>query len=379
MAFLRTLSMICNFSIKFADAPVLRVRQSIYHRRSRSYHMFTIDGSFGEGGGQILRTSVAMAAITETPVRIRNIRSNRPNPGLSAQHLTAIEAVASLTGAEVSGLAIRSTEVTFVPGEIRGGAYRLNIGTAGSISLLLQCLIPVALHSPETVLFDITGGTDVNWSPPIDYLRHVTLPALALAGCGVEIEVLRRGYYPRGGGQIRAVITPSWISGVDFERMDANTVYGCSHASRLPEHVVNRQRNAAAVRLEAHGYSADIVTEHNPAAPKGSRGSSGSTGSGITLWCGLMGGSALGERGKPAEVVGSDAADSIIRELDCGASVDVYLADQLIPYMAIAKAGSFTTRELSLHTKTNIRVCEQFTDAKFEIEPLDQNIRVTCR
>ena len=356
--------------------------------------MLTIDGSFGEGGGQILRTSVAMAAITKTPVRIRNIRSNRPNPGLSAQHLTAIEAVASLTDAEVSGLILRSTEVTFVPGEIRGGAYRLDIGTAGSISLLLQCLIPVALHSPETVLFDITGGTDVNWSPPIDYLRHVTLPALALAGCGVEIEVLRRGYYPRGGGQIRAVITPSRISGVDFERMDANTVYGCSHASRLPEHVAKRQRDAAATRLEEHGYAADIVTEHNPSAPKGSkgrkgnkagendkgsRGGSGSTGSGITLWCGLMGGSALGERGKPAEVVGSDAADSIIRELDSGASVDVYLADQLIPYMAIARSGSFTVRDLSLHAKTNIRVCEQFTDAKFEVEPLGQEIRVTCR
>ena len=375
----------------FADAAVPRSRQSIYHRRSRSYHMLIIDGSFGEGGGQILRTSVAMAAITETPVRIRNIRSNRPTPGLSAQHLTAIEAVASLTDAEVSGLTLRSTEVTFVPGEIKGGAYRLDIGTAGSISLLLQCLIPVALHSPETVLFDITGGTDVNWSPPIDYLRHVTLPALALAGCGVEIEVLRRGYYPRGGGQIRAVITPSRISGVDFERMDANTVYGCSHASRLPEHVTKRQRDAAATRLEAHGYAADIVTERKPAAPKGSkghkgsengkgsRGGSGSTGSGITLWCGLMGGSALGERRKPAEVVGSDAADSIIKELDSGASVDVYLADQLIPYMAIVRSGSFTVRELSLHTKTNIRVCEQFTDAKFEIEPLDQNIRVACR
>jgi len=359
--------------------------------------MLTIDGSFGEGGGQILRTSVAMAAITETPVRIRNIRSNRPNPGLSAQHLTAIEAVASITGAEVSGIILRSTEVTFVPGEIRGGAYRLDIGTAGSISLLLQCLIPVALHSPKTVLFDITGGTDVNWSPTIDYLRHVTLPALALAGCGVAIEVLRRGYYPRGGGQIRAVITPSRISGVDFESGDANTVYGRSHASGLPEHVAKRQRDAAATRLEEHGYVADIVTERKPAAPKGSkggkdgkggtsgrggkgrRGGSGSTGSGITLWCGLMGGSALGERGKPAEMVGSDAADSIIRELDSGASVDVYLADQLIPYMAIARSGSFTVRELSLHTKTNIQVCEQFTDAKFEIEPLDQKIRVACR
>lgn len=343
--------------------------------------MLIIDGSFGEGGGQILRTSVAMAAITKTPVKITNIRSDRPNPGLSAQHLTAIKAVASLTDASVSGLAMRSTEVTYFPDEIKGGRYRLNIGTAGSISLLLQCLIPVALHAPETVIFEITGGTDVKWSPPIDYLRNVTLPALALAGCDVNIEVFRRGYYPRGGGRVRVTIEPSLVSGADFERNDADTVYGCSHASRLPEHVATRQRDSAITRLHDHGYDAEITTEHEPSASKGSTGgtgSIGSTGSGIALWCGLMGGSALGERGKRAEAVGIEAADSIIRELDCGASVDVYLADQLIPYMAMAGSGSFTTRELSLHTKTNIWVCEQFTDARFEIEPLDQIIRVVC-
>ena len=334
--------------------------------------MLIIDGSFGEGGGQILRTSVAMAAITKTPVKITNIRRNRPNPGLSAQHLTAIKAVAALTGASVSGLTMRSTEVTYVPDEIKGGRYRMDIGTAGSISLLLQCLIPVALHAPETVVFEITGGTDVKWSPPIDYLRNVTLPALALAGCDVNIEVFQRGYYPRGGGRVRVTINPSLVSGVDFERNDSDTVYGCSHASRLPLHVATRQRDSAIARLHDHGYDAEITTEHEPSASKGS------TGSGIALWCGLMGGSALGERGKRAEVVGFEAADSIIRELDCGASVDIYLADQLIPYMAMAESGSFTTRELSLHTKTNIWVCERFTDVRFEIEPLDQIIRVVC-
>ncbi len=332
--------------------------------------MLTIDGSFGEGGGQIMRTSVAMAAIARTPVKITNIRSNRPKPGLSAQHLTAIQAITSLTDAEVIGLEMRSTEITFIPKNIRGGTYHLDIGTAGSISLLLQCLIPVALHAPETVVFDITGGTDVKWSPPIDYLRYVTLPALALMGCAVNIEVGRRGYYPRGGGRVRAVITPSLISGVDFKRKNADRVYGCSHASRLPGHVVRRQRDAAVIRLHDHGYDSDITTEHEDCA---------STGSGITLWCGHIAGSALGERGKRAEVVGSDAANSIIRELDSGASVDVYLADQLIPYMAMAKSGSFTTRELSMHTKTNIRVSEQFTDTRFEVKPLDSVVRVICR
>jgi RNA 3'-terminal phosphate cyclase (ATP) len=185
----------------------------------------------------------------------------------------------------------------------------------------------------------------------------------------VTIEVLQRGYYPRGGGRVRVTIKPSLVSGTDFERNDVDTVYGCSHASRLPLHVATRQRDSAIARLHDHGYDAEITTEHEPSASKGS---------GIALWCGLMGGSALGERGKRAEAVGLEAADSIIRELDCGASVDVYLADQLIPYMAMAESGSFTTRELSLHTKTNIRVCEQFTDARFEIEPLDQIIRVVC-
>lgn len=337
--------------------------------------MLTIDGSFGEGGGQILRTAVAMAAITGTPVHIINIRSNRPKPGLSAQHLTAIEAAATLTGAEVTGSALRATEVVFTPREIKGGRYCLDIGTAGSISLLLQCLIPIALHAPETVVLDITGGTDVKWSPPIDYLRHVTLPALALMGCNVEIAVLRRGYYPRGGGRVRAVIEPSTISGVDFDRCRAcagvGAITGCSHASGLLEHVALRQCEAASARLRDHGYESNITTEiaHRRVS---------STGSGIALWYGNIGGSALGERGKRAEVVGGDAADQIIAELDCCVSVDHYLADQLIPYMAMAKSGSYTTRELSSHTKTNIWVSEQFTNARFEVELFDGNIRVVC-
>lgn len=338
--------------------------------------MITIDGSFGEGGGQIMRTSVAMAAITETPVKIINIRKNRPKPGLSAQHLTAIRAMTELTGADTTGDEIRSTELTFTPGEIRGGTYRMDIGTAGSISLLLQCMIPVALHAPDTVALDITGGTDVRWSPPIDHLRHVLLPALALMGCDVNIGVMRRGYYPRGGGRVRAVIEPSGISGADFCRKTPDVVHGCSHSSRLPEHVAKRQRSAAIARLHDRGYDGKIDT-HITTISHG-RGTA-STGSGITLWCGYVGGSALGERGKPAEVVGSDAADNIIRELGSKAAVDIYLADQLIPYMAMAKSGSFTTRELSLHAKTNIGVSEQFTDARFDIKPSDHIVRVVCQ
>ncbi|RZN35478.1 MAG: RNA 3'-terminal phosphate cyclase [Methanosarcinales archaeon] len=337
--------------------------------------MLTIDGSFGEGGGQILRTSVAMAAITETPVKIVHVRKNRPKPGLSAQHLTAIRALTELAGADTNGDEIGSTELTFSPGEIRGGTYCMDIGTAGSISLLLQCLIPVALYAPDTVVLDITGGTDVKWSPPIDHLRHVLLPALALMGCDVNVEVMRRGYYPRGGGRVRAVIEPSRISGADFCEKTSGAVCGCSHSSRLPEHVAKRQRSAAIARLHDHGYDGRIDATITVTPPD--RGAA-STGSGITLWCGYVGGSALGERGKPAEVVGSDAADNIIRELNSKAAVDIYLADQLIPYMAMAKSGLFTTRELSLHAKTNIWVSEQFTDARFDVTQSDQVVRVVC-
>ncbi|MBC2709203.1 MAG: RNA 3'-terminal phosphate cyclase [ANME-2 cluster archaeon] len=347
--------------------------------------MINIDGSYGEGGGQIIRTAVALSAVTGTDVTISNIRSNRPKSGLKAQHMSAIRTAADMTGARISGLKSGSTELTFSPGVstsggIPGGYYKIDIGTAGSITLLLQCLMPIALAAQEPVSLDITGGTDVAWSPPIDYMAHVLLPVLETMGLKCNIKLQRRGYYPRGGGRVAAIIQPSALRAVDLDKeKEADTkkeegmekewergkekepcrVAGISHSSNLPPHVMQRQADAATAALEKAGYSSSIDTW---------AANSPSTGSGITLWCGHAGGSALGKRGLPAEKVGKAAAGEIITELGSGAAVDVHLADQLIPYIGLAGGGSLTVRDVSGHTRTNIWVVEQFLGVEFRIE-----------
>lgn len=324
-----------------------------------------IDGSYGEGGGQILRTAVALSAVTGEPLEITNIRKARPKPGMAAQHVKAVEGVAMICGAELEGCSLGSTELSFTPGKIKGGYYEVDIGTAGSISLFLQCIMPACMHAPEAVRLRITGGTDAAWAPTIDYLRYVTLTALAGMGFDCKLTLVRRGYYPIGGGCVEAVINPCSLKKASFDSSACAIVDGISHSSNLPAHVVERQASSAQKLLQQEGYEARISLETNNYP---------STGSGITLWCGTMGGSALGKRGLRAEKVGEGAATAILSELSSGAGVDVYLADQLIPYLALARGGSFTTRMISLHAKTNIWVTEQFIDEKFKTEELETGL-----
>jgi len=324
-----------------------------------------LDGSYGEGGGQILRTAVALSAVTGKTIEIDNIRRARPKPGLAAQHVKAVESLAVICDAEVEGARLQSTRLSFRPGKIKGGVYEIDIGTAGSISLFLQCLMPAAAHAPETLRIKITGGTDVLWSPPIDYIRFVTLGALSQMGYDCEIRLIRRGYYPRGGGCVEAVINPSSLKKACFDTNTCSVVEGISHSSGLPAHVAERQAASAEKFLREEGYESRILRE-TPYLNTGYK----STGSGITLWCGTAGGSALGKPGLRAEKVGENAAEAILSELKSGAGVDVYLADQLIPYLALAGGGSFTTRTITPHTKTNIWVTEQFLPVKFKIKEM---------
>ncbi len=318
-----------------------------------------IDGSYGEGGGQILRTAVALSAVTGKSIEIKNIRKNRPKPGLKAQHLKAIESVATICDGEVEGCKLQSKHLSFIPGKIKSGTYSIDIGTAGSIPLLLQCLMPAAMYAPGTVNIRVIGGTDVSWSPSIDYLRNVTLGALSMMRYDCEIRLIRRGYYPRGDGCVEAIINPCELIGASFERNSVSNVGGISHSSNLPPHVAERQAATAEITLRRQGFDSKIALEIDNYS---------STGSGITLWCGLAGGIALGKPGLRAEKVGSNAAQEILVELKQGAGVDIYLADQLIPYLALAGSGSFTTRIITPHTKTNIWVTEQFLPVKFRIE-----------
>jgi RNA 3'-terminal phosphate cyclase (ATP) len=328
-----------------------------------------LDGSYGEGGGQILRTAVALSAVTGKSIEIDNIRRARPKPGLAAQHVKAVESIALICGAKIEGCRLGSTYLSFKPGKIKGGLYEIDIGTAGSISLFLQCLMPAAMYAPETINIKITGGTDVLWSPTIDYLRFVTLSALSQTGYNCDIRLIRRGYYPRGGGCIEAVINPSSLKKKSFDKNTCILVEGLSHSSGLPPHVAERQAASAEKLLREEGYNTRILRE-TPDLNTGHQ----STGSGITLWCGTAGGSALGKPGLRAEKVGGSAAEAILSELKSGAGVDVYLADQLIPYLALAGGGSFTTRMITPHTKTNIWVTEQFLDVKFMIEELESGL-----
>lgn len=329
--------------------------------------MIKIDGSYGEGGGQIVRTAVALSAVTGEEVCVKNIRKNRPEPGLKAQHVKAIQTAALICDAYVTGLSLQSTRISFSPKEIRGGKHEIDIGTAGSISLLLQCLMPAAAHARDELELIIRGGTDVAWSPPIDHLINVTNNALSKMGYDCEIEVLARGYYPKGGGCVRARIEPSELKCYDFT-MEKCQISGISHCSNLPEHVAKRQADSAAESVNAAGFGCQINTEYAQHI---------STGSGITLWCGLLGGSALGKRGLPAEKVGRSAAKELLTELESGASVDVHLADQLIPYMGLSGGGSYTVRELSQHTRTNIWVTEQFLDVVFKIQKRGKLVEVS--
>lgn len=319
-----------------------------------------IDGSFGEGGGQIVRTAAALSAVTGKPVHITKIRQGRPKPGLAAQHAGAILALAKLCNAKTSGVQPGSGELTFQPGKICAGSYSVDIGTAGSITLLLQCLLPVMLKADGPISLQVRGGTDVQWSPTVDYFRFVFLPALRLFGAKVEFELLQRGYYPKGQGTISMSVEPGPLQSAHLlhEATAQSSVQGISHCGNLPEHVARRQAEAAAAELKQAGFDAELKTE-NLRLP--------SMGSGITLWSGGKGASSLGERGLPAEKVGSKAAQEMIAELKSDSVVDVHLADQLIPYLAMA-GGSYTVREVSLHARTNIWTAARFLDAKIEIK-----------
>ncbi len=320
--------------------------------------MIRIDGSYGEGGGQILRTAVALSCLTGEAVEVYNIRANRPKPGLAAQHLKGIEAAKLIGDAEVEGLKIGSTRIVFKPRTLRGGEFRIDIGTAGSVTLILQTVLLPSLAAERESTFHITGGTDVNWSPPVDYIRNVTFRALKEMGAQVEMDLIARGYYPKGGGKVIVRISPSELKGVTYERVE-EAVWGISHCSNLPAHIARRQAESATSFLRSQGYDVKMKTETRKEF---------STGSGITLWSAYKGSSALGERGKRAESVGLEAAKMLVDELKSQAAFDCHLADQVMPFAAVAKGDTgYTTSRITMHQRSNAFAIQQFLGEVIEI------------
>ncbi len=336
--------------------------------------MIEIDGSYGEGGGAILRQALGMAMYATKPVRIRRIRAGRRKSGLAAQHLRSVEAAGAVSGARVRGANLGSTELVFDPGPVRPGTFSLDIGTAGSTTLVLQTVILPCLFLPGEYVFELTGGTDVPWSPPADYLANVTLWTLQPFGIG-RLEVVRRGYYPKGGGLLRS----RFVGGSGFGRSlsflapgEVKAIRGVSHATAQLEErrVAERQADAAEHLLERLGCPVDIAIEYSEAA---------NLGSGITLWTESdsgppIGGSALGAKGKPADDVGREAARALLDELNAGAAVDRHLADQLIPFLATS-GGTLVTSGITAHTRSTIYVAEQILGAEFEVEGLTVTAR----
>lgn len=322
-----------------------------------------IDGSYGEGGGAILRNAVALSALCKKSIFIRNIRSKRPKSGLMPQHFNAVRAVALLSGAECQKLTVGSKELFFKPQNIQGGRFEMDIKTAGSITMVLQAFMIPSAFADSPVEITIRGGTDVRWSPTVDYLQNVTLKILQKMGYKAEIDTIRRGHYPRGGGFIKAEIKPvPKLRPVNLAELRFNKIKGISHAVNLPPHVAERQAQSAIRSLAEHGIESKIEIEHSDDAV--------GPGSGITLWTDgeiPLGGCAIGERGVKAEKVGEKAAHEIMYHVSRGAALDKYMGDQIIPYMAIAGNSKVRTAELTLHTLTNIHVAQLFMEKKFYV------------
>ncbi len=318
--------------------------------------MLEIDGSHGEGGGQILRTAVAMASVHGTATDIHHIRANRPTPGLSAQHLTAIKAAAKMCGGDVKGAERGATEITFEPGKIKGGDYCFDIGTAGSVTLILQALIPIALGADTTVDIRLKGGTDVKWSPPYDYFDNVFIEQLRKMRCDIDTQLLKRGHYPKGGGEISVRISPGSLRAYDVrEEASTGDIKGKVFVSNLPEHIARRMKKAALKELVDHRVSIAVETCE-----------SSSPGTGITLWTigeRVLGCGVLGEKGVPAESLGKRCAETLLKDIDAHVDVDPWCADQLIPYLSFIEGqGEFTVRNVTEHLRTNICLVNRFKD-----------------
>lgn len=338
--------------------------------------MRRIDGSMMEGGGQLLRMATSYSAILGEPITVDKIRENRSQPGLKPQHLTTLKAAASLCGAEVEGARIGSRRITFVPNTIQGGIYRFDIGTAGSVSLFLQCVAPIMLYADGRVSVTVEGGTAVRWSPTFTFMENVVWRGYRMMGADLESTVMRHGFYPKGGGRVKVTVQPGGgFRGAQFTPRDVDTVHGVSLCGKLPAHVAERQMSSARKILRREGLKA--VTDWAQTEETYSPGSF------ICLWAfnTPLGADSLGERGKPAEKVGAAAARSLINQLRHGASVDRNTADNLVLPMSLADGDSwFRTSELSLHTLTAIRLAEMFTNSRFTVEGAQgQPATVTCR
>ena len=342
-----------------------------------SSDLVKIDGSHGEGGGQILRTAISLSAISGKAIEVTNIRANRTNPGLRPQHLAGIKIIADLFHAKSENLKVGAEWIRFSPSDkFEGGSIKFDIGTAGSIPLILMTVVPAVSLSNNSLQIEVTGGTDVKASPTIDYIKHIVAKSYLSIGPKFSVDVLKRGYYPKGGGVVQCTVkpckTPSTIELLASGYLEPKIISVCS---QLPVHVAKRQISSALIALEkkdirCSNYTASIETSISP-------------GSSILVYSaadfGLyVGGDSIGELGKRAESVGTEAAMRFLDSTLAQATVDPFLADMLVLPLALSKGRSrYRVAQVTQHLLTNLHIVSEIVRCKYSIEQQEGSYIVT--
>jgi RNA 3'-terminal phosphate cyclase (ATP) len=336
--------------------------------------MIEIDGSEGEGGGQMLRSALALSALTGRSFKFENIRARRDKPGLAPQHLTGVKGVAEICHAVVEGDKAGSTSLSFVPGTVEPGDYRFDVGTAGSITLVLQACMLACARTRARTEFDILGGTNVRMSPPSDYLEHVLFPFLRTMGYEIDVKMPARGFYPQGGGEmIVGMARGEHILPLELkERGRFIGINGVCFTQKLPDHVAERMASTARKTLVGHA-PVKLVMD---------RRQGHSIGAGIFLSAEyentVLAGDALGDRGISSEKLGELAAVTLVQEMDSTGTLDVHAADQVLPYLSLAAGPSkFMVSELSMHFQTQVEIIRKFIDARIDTEAVGKAFRVS--
>ncbi len=329
-----------------------------------------VDGSFGEGGGQTVRIATSFSVILNRPIRVKNVRAGRRIPGLRPQHATTLRILAEICGATLEGGTVGSTEFTFVPGRVEKKSLTVDTGTAASVTLALQAIVPAVSLSGVSLDLDLIGGTDVPWSPTCDYLSQVLSPSLRKLGIVFDLKVHRRGYYPSGGGRVSVHIDPCRkVRAVDLgARVEQPAISVTSRAGMLPDRVPEQLLSSAVSQLERNGlYPQRKVVSIETSSSPGCSVLVASVGDSC-----FMGADGIGVRGKPAVAIGSEVGFRFARNYSSRACVDPHLADMLSPLLFLADGPSkLLTPESSSHLRTSLHIVRQFVAAEYSVDPKD--------
>ncbi len=330
-----------------------------------------IDGSRGEGGGQILRTALALSIITGKPFSVSRIRANRSKPGLARQHLTAVLAARELCNGKVSGAELRSQTMEFSPGRVKAGEYDFDVGTAGSTTLVLQTVLPPLLTCAGPSRVRIRGGTHNPLAPPVEFLQRVFAPQLSAMGATLDLELQKPGFYPKGGGRIIARIQPpqAWQRIRLLQTQPPRVTAGMCVLAKLPRHIADRELGFLAQQFDLAENQLQTVEFPHSASPGNVLYAECTDGNVTELH------SVCGERGLPAEGVAARLGMEVHEYLHAGAPVGQHLADQLLLPMAIGAGGVFVTGELTPHTTTNMEIIQKFVSVDFAVEELSPQVR----